>query len=125
MYTLFKHLHLTAIVLSVLLFLLRFVLLSMKSPMLQKKWLKILPHIVDTILLVSAVTLMVLIQQYPFVDAWVTEKLLALIMYVFMVTLALKLAKTPFMRVIGVVGAISWIAFAGMVAVSKQGILFS
>lgn len=125
MYTLVKHLHLTAIGLSVLLFLFRFVLLSMQSPMLQKKWLKILPHIVDTILLVSAVTLMVLIQQYPFVDAWVTEKLLALIMYVFMVTLALKLAKTSFMRVIGVVGAISWIAFAGMVAVSKQGILFS
>lgn len=125
MYTLVKHLHLTAVVLSVLLFLFRFVLLSMKSPMLQKKWLKILPHIVDTILLISAATLIVLIQQYPFVDAWVTEKLLALVMYIFMVTLALKLAKTNFMRIIGVVGAISWIAFAGMVAVSKQGILFS
>jgi uncharacterized membrane protein SirB2 len=124
MYTLVKHLHLTAIGLSVLLFLLRFVLLSMQSPMLQKKWLKILPHIVDTVLIVSAVTLMILIQQYPFVDAWVTEKLLALLMYIFMVTLALKLAKTKSMRFIGLIGAISWIAFAGIAAVSKQAILF-
>jgi uncharacterized membrane protein SirB2 len=124
MYEIVKHIHLTAIALSVLLFLLRFVLNAKQSPMLQKKWLKILPHIVDTLLLVSAATLCVLLKQYPFVDAWVTEKLLALLMYIFMVTLALKLGRTGFMRGIGLVGALSWIAFAGMVAVSKQPILF-
>jgi uncharacterized membrane protein SirB2 len=73
---------------------------------------------------VSAVTLCVLIEQYPFVNAWVTEKLLALLLYVFMVTLALKMARTVFMKYIGLLGAISWVAFAGMVAVSKQPILF-
>jgi uncharacterized membrane protein SirB2 len=124
MYEIVKHTHLTAIALSVVLFLLRFVLNAMQSPMLQKKWLKILPHIVDTVLLVSAATLCVLLKQFPFVDAWVTEKLLALVMYIFMVTLALKLGRTGFMRGIGLVGALSWIAYAGMVAVSKQPILF-
>ena len=124
MYEAVKHIHLTAIALSVVLFLLRFVLSAMQSPMLQKKWLKILPHIVDTFLLASAVTLCVLLKQYPFVDAWVTEKLLALVMYIFMVTLALKLGRNGFMRGIGLVGALSWIAYAGMVAVSKQPILF-
>jgi uncharacterized membrane protein SirB2 len=124
MYEIVKHIHLTAVALSVLLFLLRFVLNAMQSPMLQKKWLKILPHIVDTLLLVSAGTLCVILKQYPFVDAWVTEKLLALIMYIFMVTLALRLARTAFMRAIGLIGALSWIAYAGMVAVSKQPILF-
>ena len=124
MYEIVKHTHLTAIALSMVLFLLRFVLNAMQSPMLQKKWLKILPHIVDTVLLVSAATLCVLLKQYPFVDAWVTEKLLALVMYIFMVTLALKLGRTGFMRGIGLVGALSWIAYAGMVAVSKQPILF-
>lgn len=124
MYEAVKHIHLTAIALSVVLFLLRFVLNAMQSPMLQKKWLKILPHIVDTFLLVSAGTLCIILKQYPFVDAWVTEKLLALVMYVFMVTLALKLGRTGFMRGIGLVGALSWIAYAGMVAVSKQPILF-
>ena len=124
MYEVSKHIHLTTIVLSVVLLLLRYVLNVMQSPMLQKKWLKILPHIVDSFLLVSAVTLCVFLKQYPFVDAWVTEKLLALVMYIFMVTLALKLGKTPFIRGIGLVGALSWIAYAGMIAISKQPILF-
>ncbi|WP_339723202.1 SirB2 family protein [uncultured Paraglaciecola sp.] len=124
MYEMIKHTHLTAIALSVVLFLLRFILNAMQSPMLQKKWLKILPHIVDTLLLVTAATLCVMLKQYPFVDAWVTEKLLALVMYIFMVTLALKLGRNGFMRGIGLVGAVSWIAYAGMVAVSKQPIFF-
>lgn len=124
MYDVVKHVHLTAIVLSVLLFLFRFFLNTKQSPILQKKWLKILPHIVDTLLLISAGTLCIMLKQYPFVDAWVTEKLLALVMYVFMVTLALKLGRSVFMRGIGLVGALSWIVYAGMVAVSKQPILF-
>lgn len=124
MYELVKHTHLTAIALSVLLFLFRFVLTVKQSTMLQKKWLKILPHIVDTLLLVCAATLCVFLKQYPFVDAWVTEKLLALLMYIFMVTLALKIAPNGLIRGIGLVGALSWIAYAGVVAVTKQPILF-
>jgi uncharacterized membrane protein SirB2 len=123
MYEIVKHLHLTTVVLSVVLFLLRFVLNILQSPMLQKRWLKILPHLVDTLLLVSAATLCLLIKQYPLVDAWVTEKLIALVMYVFMVTLALKLGRNSFMRGMGVLGALSWITYAGMVALSKQPIL--
>ncbi len=123
MYEIVKHLHLTTIVLSVVLFLFRFVLNILQSPMLQKRWLKILPHIVDTLLLVSAATLCLLLKQYPLVDAWVTEKLIALVMYVFMVTLALKLGHNSFMRGMGLLGALSWITYAGMVALSKQPIL--
>jgi uncharacterized membrane protein SirB2 len=66
----------------------------------------------------------VLLKQYPFVDAWVTEKLIGLVMYVFMVTLALKLGKTVFIRTVGLLGALSWIAYAGIVAVTKQPLLF-
>ncbi|MFT6988118.1 MAG: putative membrane protein SirB2 [Paraglaciecola sp.] len=123
MYDIVKYTHLTTIVLSVVFLLLRFVLNTMQSPLLQKKWLKILPHIVDSVLLVSAAILCVVINQYPFVDAWVTEKLLALVMYIFMVALALKLGQTSFMRGIGLLGALSWITYAGMVALSKQPIL--
>jgi uncharacterized membrane protein SirB2 len=124
MYEITKHLHLTAMVLSLLLFITRFVLTLRQSPALQKKWLKISPHIVDTLWLVSAGVLCVMIDQYPFVDAWVSEKLLALVMYMLMVTIALKLAKTTTIRFVGLLGAISWLAYAGMVAVSKQPHIF-
>ena len=123
MYEMVKYIHLTTIILSVVLFLLRFALNTMQSPLLQKKWLKIFPHVVDTFLILSAATLCVILKQYPFIDAWVTEKLLALVMYIFMVTLALKLGHTSFMRSIGLIGALSWLVYAGMVAVSKQPIL--
>jgi uncharacterized membrane protein SirB2 len=124
MYAAIKHIHLTAIALSVLLFLSRFLWTMRGSQMLQKKWVKILPHIVDTFLVLSAAALCVLISQYPFVTPWVTEKLLGLVMYLFMVTLALKIAKTGFMRAVGLVGALSWLAFTALVAISKQPILF-
>ncbi|WP_340676688.1 SirB2 family protein [Paraglaciecola sp.] len=120
MYEAVKHLHLSAMLLSVLFFIFRFVLTLKTSPMLQKKWLKIAPHIVDTMWLLSAISLCVTLQQYPFVDAWVTEKLLAFVMYMLMVTIALKLAKTNLMRFIGLLGALSWLAYAGMVAVTKH-----
>jgi len=63
-------------------------------------------------------------KQYPFVDTWVTEKLLALVMYLFMVTLALKFGRTGFMLSIGLIGTLRWMAYAGMVAMNKQPILF-
>ncbi|MGY0638299.1 MAG: SirB2 family protein [Paraglaciecola chathamensis] len=124
MYTAVKHIHLTCIALSVLLFIMRFIWTMTQSSMLQKKWVKITPHIVDTLLILSAATLCVLISQYPFVTPWVTEKLVGLFMYVFMVALALKMARTNFMRIIGFIGALSWIAFTALVAISKQPILF-
>ncbi|MEP0356446.1 SirB2 family protein [Paraglaciecola sp.] len=124
MYEIVKLTHMSAVVLSVLMFLSRFILTVIKSDKLQLKWLKILPHIVYTVLLVAAIALCILIQQYPVVDGWVTEKLVAFFMYAFMVVLALKPEQTAIMRGVGFVGALSWIAYAGFIAVTKQPLLF-
>ncbi len=43
---------------------------------------RVLPHIVDTVLLLSAITLVVLSRQYPFVSPWVTAKVIALVLYI-------------------------------------------
>lgn len=125
MYAAVKHIHLSVIVISVLLFVLRFIWTVSQSQMMEKKWVKILPHVVDTVLLLSALTLCVLLSQYPFVDAWLTEKVLGLVMYIFMGTIALKIGKTGFMRTVGFVGALSWLAFIAVIAVTKQPLLFS
>ena len=93
MYDIVKHFHLTTIVLSVVLLLLRFVLNTMHSPILQKKWLKILPHIVDTLLLVSAGTLCILVKQYPFVDAWVIGSFLVVVIVVFTIGLIMTITR--------------------------------
>ena len=125
MYTAVKHIHLSIIVISVLLFVLRFIWTVSQSKMMEKKWVKVVPHVVDTVLLLSALTLCVLISQYPFVDAWLTEKVLGLVMYIVMGTIALKPGKSGFMRAVGFVGALSWLAFIAVIAVTKQALLFA
>lgn len=125
MYFLVKHIHLTAIFLSVSLFILRFVWLLRSSPMLQAKWVKILPHVVDTLLLASAAMLCILIGQYPMTDTWLTQKLLFVILYILMGFVTLKWARTTALRWTGFIGALACIMFAGKIAVLKQGLFFS
>jgi len=124
MYAIVKHMHLTAIAVSVILFILRFYWLNRDAEKLQKKWVKVLPHIVDTVLLASAITLCVILQQYPFVNSWLTDKLFGLICYIGFGLLALKLGKTMPVRWVGFIGALAMIAFLGKVAVLKQAVIF-
>lgn len=125
MYFLVKHIHLTTIFISVSLFILRFVWLLRSSPLLQAKWVKILPHVVDTVLLISAATLCVLIGQYPMADSWLTQKLLFVILYILMGFLTLKWANTTALRWFGFIGALTCIMLAAKIAVLKQGLFFS
>lgn len=123
MYFAVKHIHLTAIVISLSLFLLRFFWQVRGSALLEKKWVKITPHVVDTVLLASALTLCVLINQYPFVDLWLTEKIMGLVFYIALGMYALKLGKTPMLRWLGFFGALAWLVFIAKVAVFKQPLL--
>jgi len=77
-----KNLHITCVVLSAAGFLLRGLWMMTGNPLLQHRLTRILPHLVDTTLLLSAITLTVLIQQYPFVAGWATAKILGLIVYI-------------------------------------------
>jgi uncharacterized membrane protein SirB2 len=116
---------LTAIAISVVLFFLRFYWLQRSSGMLQKKWVKVVPHIVDTVLLSSAAVLCFLIAQYPFVHGWITEKFIAVILYIVMGLIALKLGKTKRVQWIAFVGGIFWLMLIGKLAVLKQPFFLS
>lgn len=118
MYILVKHIHLTCVALSLSLLLLRFFWMTKESAMMEQKWVKIVPHVIDTLLLLSALTLCVLINQYPFVQPWLTEKLLAVIAYIAMGFMCFK-GRTKGLRTIAVIGAVGWIAVIGKLAVTK------
>src|SRR5690606_16090325 len=104
-YMALKHIHLTTIAITFVLFSLRAVWMLMESPQLQKKWVKIVPHINDTILLISALGLAYLLRQYPFQAGWVTAKVLGLVAYIILGTIALKRGRTKAIRVTAMVGA--------------------
>ncbi len=82
MYLALKHSHMLLVAISVFGFLLRSACLFTQNSMLQKKWVKILPHIIDTLLLASGIALMVLTQQYPTLFNWLSIKLLLIIGYI-------------------------------------------
>ena len=52
------------------------------SDLLQRKWARRVPPVIDTILLASAIFLSVTIHQYPFVHAWLTAKVVGLFIYI-------------------------------------------
>jgi uncharacterized membrane protein SirB2 len=118
-----KHSHMLFIALSVSFLAVRFLLSLKSSALLQKKFFKIAPHVVDTFLLLTAIGLMLTIQQYPFQTPWLTEKLFGLFAYIGLAVMALK-GRTLLMRWVGFVGALSWLALVGKVAITKTPMLF-
>lgn len=92
------HLHVACVILSGAGFFCRGLLMLNDSPLLQHRWLKIVPHVNDTLLLAAAVTLTILIGQYPFVDAWLTAKVFGLIGYIIFGALALKHGQSKAVR---------------------------
>ncbi|MDH5736640.1 MAG: SirB2 family protein, partial [Gammaproteobacteria bacterium] len=94
LYQSIKLIHLASVVLSISGFILRGYWMMIESPLLQAKPVKILPHIIDTCLLASALVMVYMSAQYPFVQSWLTIKVFALIAYIILGTIALKRGKT-------------------------------
>lgn len=97
-YLALRHLHFTCVILSGLGFFIRGVWMWRQSPRLQHRLARVLPHIIDTVLLSSGLTLAVWSSQYPFFQNWLTAKFFALLAYILCGTLALKQGRTPAIR---------------------------
>lgn len=115
-----KHLHITCAILSGCFFLLRGGWMLADSAMLQRRWVKVLPHIVDTLLLGSALVMVFWSAQYPFVQAWLTAKVLALVVYIGVGTIALKRGKTKGTRTLALLVALATFAYIVAVALTRS-----
>lgn len=123
-YLALKHLHTTAVYLTIALFTLRGVWMLMDSPWLKRRWVRITPHIIDTLLLASAIGMIVMIGQYPFYNsAWLTAKTLGLIVYIVLGTIALKRGKTKPIRAVAFVASLGVALYILAVAFSKDPLM--
>ena len=77
-----RHLHITAVALSGSLFLLRGLGIFAGAAWPKGRPVRIASYAIDTLLLVAALLLMVVVQQYPFVHGWLTVKVLLLVVYI-------------------------------------------
>jgi uncharacterized membrane protein SirB2 len=98
-YPVIKAVHVICVAVSYALFFVRGVWMIRDSAMLEKRWVKILPHVNDTLLLAAAITLAVMLRQYPFVHAWLTAKVAALVGYILLGMVALRPGRTRSTRV--------------------------
>jgi len=119
-----KHLHMTLAALSIGLFFLRFVWLMLGSAQLEKKWVKITPHVIDTFLFTVGIVMAVKLALNPLEQMWFGEKLLAILAYIFTGYYTLKLARNRTMQIVGFLGAMGWFLLVARLAVSKQPIFF-
>lgn len=112
-YLAIKHLHVTCVILSGVGFAVRAWWMVQESPRLQHRLTRILPHWVDSTLLASALALAWMSGQYPFVQGWLTAKVLGLLVYIVCGSMALKRAPTRAAR--GGWLLLAWLAYAYIV----------
>jgi uncharacterized membrane protein SirB2 len=116
MYGFWFALHVACVWLSLAGFVLRGVWMLTDSPRRTSKPARILPHVVDTLLLVSALALCALLGSWPFVQGWLTAKVVALVAYIGLGVVAFRLGRTLAIRAGAFAAALG--AFAYMLAVS-------
>lgn len=104
-YLVAKHLHIACVILSLGGFAARGVLMLAGSALLERKFVRIAPHVVDTLLLASAIWLTVILRQYPFVNGWLTAKVIGLVVYIVLGAIALRRGKTKGVRIAAFVAA--------------------
>lgn len=111
-----RTLHIACAAVSIAGFAARGALMLNGSSLLHARFVRIAPHVVDTLLLASAVWLAWFLGQVPFVHGWITAKVLALLAYIVLGTVALKRGRTKALRAgafaaaLAAAGYIVWVA---------------
>ena len=119
-YLIVKHIHVACVVLSIAGFAARGALMLTDSRLLHARFLRIAPHVVDTVLLASALWLTWMLGQYPFVHGWLTAKVLGLITYIGFGTMALRHGKTLRARCFYLAFALLAAAYIIIVALTRD-----
>lgn len=124
-YAALKMIHVTSVVISYLLFSLRSMWMMRGSAALQQRWVKITPHIVDTVLLTSAIALAIMIDQDPVNNSWLGAKVVGLLLYIGLGMMALRFGKTRKAKISAWIAAQVVFLYIVLVALTKNPTVFS
>ncbi|MEF8834081.1 MAG: SirB2 family protein [Halofilum sp. (in: g-proteobacteria)] len=120
-----RHLHFLMAGLSMLGFLLRGLWAWLTPGLLARKPVKILPHVIDTLLLASAIALLFAYGWNPFAQAWLVAKIVLLIVYIGLGLVALKPWYGASVRVPAFFAAVAVFAWIVAIALSKLVLPFA
>lgn len=109
-------LHIGCVIVSGSVFFVRGCLMLAGSPATNHPAFEWTSRTVDVTLLAAAIALTLIIHQYPFVQAWLTVKVLLLVVYIVLGTFALRRGRTRAVRAASFVGALAVFLFIVSVA---------
>ena len=115
-----KLIHVTTALISIIGFILRGIWMMQGSEMLKRKWVKITPHVNDTVLLLTAVSLAVMASYSPLTQPWLAAKIVGLFVYIGLGLNAFRFGKTRQVKIISWIAAMIVFAYIVLVAVTKS-----
>lgn len=124
-YEALKLIHIASVVISISLFVYRFFLLNRRPELALVRWLKIAPHINDTLLLAAAIGMLVVAQLNPLDVVWLKTKIAALIIYIVLGSLCLHAPPRSAKQVVLFTLAFFTFSYIVYVALTKTALLTS
>ena len=112
--------HMSCAILSLTLFIWRGTMMWIGRPLQKKMWRRTLPDGVDTLLLVTGITMAVLIGASPMADSWLAAKLIALLVYIGLGTVAFRFGRTMLVKRASFVAALAVFGYIVSVARTMQ-----
>lgn len=114
---LIKQVHLACVMLTLTGFLIRGIWMMRDSELLHRRWVKILPATIDTVLLASGLTMAIQFHIDPTQQSWLMVKLVLVVVYIVLGSVALKRGKSKRQRVAA--WLVSLAVFAYIVSVAR------
>jgi len=119
-YLTIKFIHVSCAIFSILGFTIRGMLVISNRARIDRFIFKVLPHVIDTVLLASAITLVILSGQYPYSSPWITAKIIALLVYIGLGVCFMRFAKTKLQQSCFFTLALISAAYIVLVAITKD-----
>ena len=116
LYQIIKTTHILWAISSISFFIIRGIWMMRSSQSLAQSWVKMTSRSIDTALLVSAVGLMLVTDQFPGAMGWLTAKLTALLVYIGLGMVALHWGRTKKIRITAWIASL--IVFSYIVSVA-------
>lgn len=117
---LLKSVHVACVAASFALFAVRGAWMLRAPDRLRVGWVRVVPHVVDTLLLASAVALAFLLRIDPLAHGWLGAKIAGLCAYIVLGTVALKRGRTRGTRTAAFAAALAVYAYIVTVAITKS-----
>ena len=115
-----KNVHVACVVTTIVLFLVRGAWMIQGTLRDKGRWVRVAPHVIDTVLLASAIAMVILLGHYPGTAGWLTAKVIGLVVYILLGTIALKRGKTLPVRITAFAGALATFAYVVSVALTRD-----